>query len=383
MELKQLQVNAIEAWNNKEQRGIVELPTGTGKTLIGLETIKEQIKAKPNSIIMIAVTTNHLEEHWKNYLTADQEISNSIQPKGTAFILVSTIQTLYKATKKYADLLIFDESHHSPAVQWIQFLRNNKFKSVLFLTATSGRDDKRNDILKEEFKIDIVYQATQADGVKEKLLCEFIIINKSVELLGEELLKYERIKNFIANNFKFYNYDFTVVRQRAYEPIASELMKCFTIRKNILNNAASKIDAVGDILSTTTYNKAIIFTEYINYAEKIQDFLKSKNVVSASYHSKAKNKQTILEDFKSGKIQVLICVKGLDEGLNVPDADVAIIVASSSQTRQTIQRIGRVLRYAPDKVAKIYNLYVKDSKEEQWLKKRMSTVKGYTKMIWE
>jgi len=91
------------------------------------------------------------------------------------------------------------------------------------------------------------------------------------------------------------------------------------------------------------------------------------------YHSEVKDKEKVLQDFKDNKFKIMIAVKALDEGMNIPDLDFAIITSSSKQERQRIQRIGRLLRYKENKVATIYNLYCEGTKEEEWLRESLQS----------
>jgi superfamily II DNA or RNA helicase len=103
-----------------------------------------------------------------------------------------------------------------------------------------------------------------------------------------------------------------------------------------------------------------VFHEQIDAANILTRTLANRNHRVAAYHSGlgAALRQDNLRMFRRGEIDVLVTCRALDEGINVPDASVAVIVASTSSTRQRIQRLGRVLRPAPGKTrAVIYTVY--------------------------
>ena len=97
--------------------------------------------------------------------------------------------------------------------------------------------------------------------------------------------------------------------------------------------------------------------------------LKDKEIPHVTYHSKLKKieKNQMLEKFKNGSANIMLSVKSLDEGTNIPDCSVAIVMAGSSVKRQTIQRLGRILRTSEGKeLASIYQLYIPGTKDYDW-----------------
>ena len=357
--LTETQNKVMEEWN-KTKRGVIQLPTAFGKTIIALEILKNP------EYKMICITTNtlHLIEQWKQELQKNDLLKNRV-------VVVQTIQSLYKLKNQEFDILIWDEGHRSISNKWWDFIKNNKFKYILILTATLQRDDKRHLLLKE-LNINVIADNSYNKGIQEKLVSDFLIINKSINLNQNEQETYERINDFIRNNYSKFNYDFYEVKKQIFRnSTAQELFSCFQKRKEILNNAHNKIDETYNILQTEKFTKAIVFCEYIPFAEKIYNFLKFNNLEVCLYHSQQKNRQKILENFKDNYYNVIIAVHCLDEGINIPEADLGIIVSASSQQRQSVQRTGRLLRYQEGKTAKIYNLYCINTKEEEWVKERI------------
>ena len=358
-------INEFDKLN--QRRAIIEMPTATGKTVIALEILKRDEYRKG----LIVANTLHLVDQWIKELN-----TNNIKQ----FFNVTTYQSAYKYKNLDFDILVCDEGHHLVAFQFINLLQNNKFKDILILTAELPRDDERHLLLKD-FGITTITNKSYETGIKEKLISDFQIINISVQLTENEKIQIEKIEKFINLHFKIFNYDLgEIKRQITRNFIAKELMLCFQKRKNILNNAVNKIQKVEEVIKNEKWNKVIIYCEYIDFANWIYDNLKNK-IKCCIYHSEIKDKEKVLQDFKDNIYQAIVSVKCLDEGMNIPDLDLAIIVSASSQERQTIQRIGRILRYKDNKIAKIYNLYIEDSKEEVWLKKRLKSFDN-NKIFW-
>jgi superfamily II DNA or RNA helicase len=119
-----------------------------------------------------------------------------------------------------------------------------------------------------------------------------------------------------------------------------------------------------------------LFCELIETAEFINNYLQTKGIKTGIYHSKMKRdeRKDLLTQFKDDKIRIMIAVRCLDEGINVPDANVGIVIAGSSVSRQTIQRLGRILRPKEGKQARYYQFYVPNTKDEDWLHKRNQTI---------
>lgn len=350
------------------RRTVIQLQTSMGKTVIALEIIKKYNYKK----MLIVANTVQLVNQWEDeLLRSDIDIFNT---------KIITIQSAYKFQDLEFDLLIVDEGHHLVAPQFLKLLQNNKFKDILILTPELPRDDERHLLLKD-FQITTITNKSYETGIKEKLISDFQIINVGVQLTENEKIQITKIENFINKHFQKFNYNYFEVKNKIKSDfIASELFLCFQKRKQILNNAVNKIQKVEEIIMNEKWNKCITYCEYIDFANWIYDNLKSK-IKCCIYHSKIKDKEKVLQDFKDNKYDLIVSVKSLDEGMNIPNLDLAIIVSSSSQERQTIQRIGRVLRYKEDKIATIFNLYVEDSKEEAWLKQRISSF-DRNKIFW-
>lgn len=357
--LTQTQQQSYNAWK-ETNRAVIILPTGMGKTVIAMKVLENP----DYKTVCIVVPTKHLQKQWKDELLKHDLLDHRITT-------VETIQSLHKYKNMHYDILIYDEAHHSVSEKWLDLLNNNKFDNILMLTATLDRDDNRQELLKK-YNLQIIQFGDYQNGIQENLVSNYEIINIPVNLEPWEEENLKKINLFINNNFKTFNNNFNNVKlQIKTNTTAQELMRCFLKRKEILNNAISKLEKTYKILSENDFTKAIIFTEYIEFADKIYQYLLNSNEFDPClYHSKIKTKAKNLQLFKDGTYNIIICAKALDEGLNTPEADLAIIVSASSQQRQTIQRIGRVLRYQENKSAKIFNLYVNNSKEEEWLNKR-------------
>ena len=122
-------------------------------------------------------------------------------------------------------------------------------------------------------------------------------------------------------------------------------------------------------------DKIIVFCEYIKTANNLKMKLKSLDINCVVYHSKLKKdiKNKYLKQYSLGDCNIMIAVKALDEGINVPKTNIGIVIGGSSVKRQIMQRLGRILR-KKESIAILYQLYIKNTKDEEYLNKRNACI---------
>jgi superfamily II DNA or RNA helicase len=150
--------------------------------------------------------------------------------------------------------------------------------------------------------------------------------------------------------------------------LANKFLKVFSDRKDMVASATQKYEALKSIVpSIKTAERTIVFTQTIEATHRAVNALRRSGVLAQGIDSSMKRTERadILSKFKSGEIECIVAPKILDEGVDVPEADLAIILASSKTRRQFIQRIGRVVRKKKDgRFAKIIFLYVSGTMED-------------------
>ena len=145
-----------------------------------------------------------------------------------------------------------------------------------------------------------------------------------------------------------------------------------------ITDGTNKIAEFQKLVFNNLGNKMLAFSGANDFTDQL---CASVSPLSATYHSKKTKKQRekALEDFKTGSINVLCSTKALNQGLDVPDANVGIICGITSKSLSMIQRVGRLIRFQEGKVGEIYILYVQNSQEEKWLK---SATKSLNNVTW-
>ena len=248
----------------------------------------------------------------------------------------------------------------------------SKFKYSLGLTATAERefDEGLSEILIPAFG-KIIYEYSLIDASKDEIISPFALINVEVPLLDNEQDDYDKLSKSIAR----------ALGQRNTEKAMLLSMR----RANVAKNSSMRVPSALQIARLEKDQKILIFHESIEKAEEIHTQLQSEGFSVGIYHSQIHGplRRETLYRYKRGMIRILISCRALDEGVDIPDANVAIIAAYTSSLRQRVQRLGRVLRKHPTKdYATIYTLYSTD-KERSQLVSEMERLDGVANITWK
>jgi superfamily II DNA or RNA helicase len=139
-----------------------------------------------------------------------------------------------------------------------------------------------------------------------------------------------------------------------------------------VQHSTAKIDKAKELVTQHTDDKILVFSGTNRFTDTMADSLSA-----LAYHSghTKKGREAVLESFRSGSNRILCSTKALNQGFDVPDASVGIIAGLVSKSLPMIQRVGRLLRLStPDKIGKIYIVYVHNSQEEKWLKQAVKSL---------
>src|SRR5215217_4697855 len=351
--LRGYQQKALDNWTKAGKRGCVVLPTGSGKTVIGIKAIE-----MVNSASIVIVPTIDLMDQWASVLSKyfpDIKIGNlgggaeEIEP-----ITVSTYDSAYIRAaalgNKFA-LIIFDEVHHLAAPGYRSIAEQFASPFRLGLTATIEREDNLHKDFPRLVGGGIVFEAHPSDLAKNKHLSSFEIERIHVDMLPEEVEEYK--KNFAIYQTSLmkmglkmnYSDSFRkLIMISGRSSIARQAVLARNKAMDIALNSKSKIEELREILSENKGRKTIIFTQHNKLVYKISNqFL----IPFITYKSTKAERQDALQGFKDGKYTALVTSKVLDEGVDDPDAEIGIILSGTGSSREFIQRLGRLLRPKP------------------------------------
>jgi superfamily II DNA or RNA helicase len=339
--LYDFQEAAVEEWERRGKFGTVVMPTGAGKTYVGLEAIFRTSKST-----LICVVTEEMVGQWRELIREKLSYNPAIFSGRKKEVRPITVG-IYNSVAKHIDslydkfsLVIFDEVHHVPASTFKEVAFRSKAKYRLGLSATPERADG-NDHLIFLTSGEIVYKISFPELLSRGFLAPVRHHIVYVDLTDEERREMGR-ELFLARD--------------------EEERKL--IEKKYALKARNKVREVLRIMEEVKDRKVLIFTEYIDQAEEIYKELRKKYKVELMI-GKTSGRSEIFERFKRGDINVIVTTRVLDEGIDVPDADVAIIVSGSGSRRQMAQRVGRVVRGAPGKVADVYEIVTRGTIEEK------------------
>jgi len=253
-----------------------------------------------------------------------------------------------------ANGFVVHNCHHVPAETFRKVAFNIKARKRLGLSATPQRTD-RNEALIFFSVGKMVYKAVYAELVRLKLASPLVFKTIMVPLTDKEYNEYLKASDEEGNR----------VQKRM--KIALMASKKYLVLENILKEHSNA--------------KTLVFTQYVDQAKQAYKVAKKvlgkDKVALIMGNTPAKERDSAFEKFKNGKVTCLVSTTVLDEGVDVPDAEVAIILSGSSTERQLIQRIGRVIRYYPGKVAKVYEVVAQGTIEEKHATRRRAVLRDY------
>ena len=370
-ELRDYQKEALESWKKANYNGIISLPTGAGKTVVGVAGLAE-VK-KPTLILSY---TKEQMMQWKKALSDFSDLdANSIglyysDKKEIKDVTLATYQTAYKHMDELGDkfdLSIFDEAHHVPAELLRRTVLENFSQKRLGLTATPFREDDKSDDLRKLLG-GIIYQKSAEELASKNYLADLDVEVVYTELTPEEDEQYEKLMTTFKYNAGDRSIKQLLEDAKKGDKTAKEALSAFNNAKKLAITSKSKLPVLHKILQQEKGNKILVFTQYIDQAEEIGKMF-NLNVLTSK--TKKKDREQYLEQFKQTEEGALVLTTVGDEGLDIPSANIGIIAGGTGSMRQYRQRIGRILRPKPGQnKAKAYEIVTENTIEEPLSNKR-------------
>lgn len=376
LEPRPYQHDALAAWLGARARGVVVLPTGAGKTVLALMAI-ERLRLRT----LVVVPTIELLHQWRTAIIERLGISAShvgVIGDGRRELRPITVITYASASMPNAPiggcgLLICDEAHHLPSPSHAALVARCGAPYRLGITATPERSDGAESDLYRLIG-PLVYARTPAELSSEGHLARFREQRISVDLSPNEALRYGALmtewKWFIARQRTALGSggDFfgELIKRSGSDPAARSALRAHHQARMIALNAEAKIGVVADLLARHRADKAIVFSEYTRLVDRLS---RSLALPAITYRTAPDERRNLLAGFRSGAYSKLVAGRVLNEGVDVPDASVAIVVSGNSTPREHIQRLGRVLR-PKQQEAVLYELVTRYTSEVAAARKR-------------
>lgn len=386
-ELHPWQSDAADAWadgfEGHPYRGTLEIVTGGGKTLIALECIARASQREPDLKAAVVVPTEALARQWRERLVKNTSLDGDsvgllgAGRKGTFEqyrVLVAVINTAAQRLPELARdaqplMLVVDECHRAGAPKYSRVL-TTPAAFRLGLSATPDREelDEQGEPLRYDEQAvgralgGVVYQFSLKSARLTGWLPEYELHHHGIALSDDERREYDRLSRRVddaGDRLRAQGHDTSRARglagrQDMVGDAARAWVQLTAQRKDLLYRAEERgrvaARLVRDSLDGATEQtpRIILFHERVQEAVALHATLEAQlpGVRVELEHSKlpAQRRQEALRAFASGQAPVLVSVKSLIEGIDVPEADTGISVASTSAVRQRVQSLGRVLR---------------------------------------
>lgn len=416
------QEEAVQQWKNNRGALLVEMATGTGKTRTAIGCMVETLKKEPQFLTIVATPQNTLSRQWqgdlkKLHIRLDGEPiidgSNPHWRRDLKMLLLAMGRTVRQA-------ILFTTHETASSDAFIHLIHQYKGRTkILFIcdeVHAIGADKQRRALLPEyEYRVGLSatperlfdeegsrlirdyfgeksFTFTIADALRtinpvtgRPFLNPYVYHPQFVDLSEEEYRKYKRIQKIIAG----LNQEIQHRKEKhlPYDTEQEALEKQYRNRANIVKNAAEKLPALGrllDKLRPETIRDMILFVSD-KQMEGCMKLLAAKGMTRAKITEEISAKkmndagltdrQQIIEDFSHHTLQVILGIKCLDEGIDITSARVAMLLANSTNPREYIQRIGRVIRPGQGKaMSEIFDWIVLGPEDKPLLKNELKRV---------
>jgi superfamily II DNA or RNA helicase len=367
------QQEAVATWWNHIGRGVVVLPTGTGKTFVALLAIAHV--GRPT--LVITPTIPLMNQWYGEMLSA---FGGPIGLIGGGYydfqpLTVTTYDSAYIHLERWGNrfgLIVFDECHHLPSPSY-QFAAIGSIAPYrLGLTATPERADGRESLYPELIG-PIVYRR-EIKQLAGDFLAEYRVQRIDVELSPEEMDRYTTARTiyrqFVTDNG--ISMGSPAGWQRFLQmtcklPDGRAAFQAYREQKRLSVAAPAKIELLDDLLHRHALDRVIIFT-YDNAS--VYQIARRFLTPAITHQTKTRERQQILQRFHSGEYNVVVTSQVLNEGVDVPAANVGIILSGTGSVREHVQRLGRLLRKHADKQALLYEVVTRNTAEEYTSERR-------------
>ena len=369
--LRKYQHQAIANWFDNRGRGTLKMATGSGKTLIALAIATELFQQIGLQVLIVVCPTQHLVSQWSRECEKfnlkpiaamvrvenwQSELSNqlyNLQTLAQSFLTIITtnstlISDAFQSQLKYfpaKTLLVGDEAHNLGSTQIASCLpRNIGLRLALSATPERQYDEEGTEALLNYFGAVIQPEFTLADAIKQGALARYFYYPVFVELTATEAAEYAKLTKRIG---------WTLSKNPSFQD-NDNLTSLLTKRSRLIATAENKLNCLRELMRSRLDTSHTIFycgdghleddTRQIDAVTHLLGKELGFRVNTYTNETSLDERELLRRQFESGELQGLIAIRCLDEGVDIPTIKTAVILASSSNSRQFIQRRGRILR---------------------------------------
>jgi superfamily II DNA or RNA helicase len=379
------QVEALDAWLAADCWGSVILPTGAGKTFLALRAM-----AATAVSTLVVVPTLDLLHQWYACLENAFRLGIGVwygQEKKLEPITVTTYPSAYAHAETLGNqfkLLIFDEIHHLPAPSWHEIALMCAAPYRLGLTATypegmkeeGGRMNQTSSrfaipqpsSLLEELVGPVLYQK-KIDDLTGEQLAAYRTMRIRVDLTPAERATYDTalatytgyVREARLRESHGHGWWYELTRRSAQDQEARRAKVAELKLKEIVHQAQGKLEVLDQLLREHHDQPMLIFTAHNRFAYQIA---RRHLLPVITHQTVAAERKAILDGFRSGAYRAIVTSKVLNEGVDVPEAKVAVVLGGSASAREYVQRLGRILRKRGNTQAILYEVIARKTVDE-------------------
>jgi superfamily II DNA or RNA helicase len=376
VEPRPYQDDAVATWLRAGGRGIVVLPTGAGKTVVAFDAI-----ARLGVRTLVVVPTIELLRQWRagiqERLSLPAELVGAVgggeRNPGPITVITYDSAAMPRRRLDGFGLLVFDEAHHLPAQSYRAIATKCAAPWRLGLSATLERADGLHQEL-DALIGPVVFQRDAEELAAARHIAAYRERRVFVDLSPDEEMRYEALmaewRWYLATHRAQLGSGpgmfAALIRRGGFDADARRALRAHHEARLVAMNAAAKIATIEDLLRRHASDKVLVFSEYVEMVERIS---KALVLPAITYRTPAAERHAILAGFRSGELSKLVTGRVLNEGVDVPDATVAIVASGSASMREYVQRLGRVLRPKPTE-AQLYELISRRTTERAAAQRR-------------
>lgn len=371
------QAEALAAWRRASGRGVVVLPTGAGKTFVAALAIADRKRST-----LVVVPTLDLMSQWHDGLAATFETEvgliggGSYEPKD---LTVTTYDSAHLHMDRLGNrfgLVVFDECHHLPSDAYATASRMCIAPYRLGLTATPERSDGREDLYTE--LVGPVCYRRDINELSGLYLAPYETVRLEVPLSEAEQAAYVAARSEYTGFLRSTGIDMSrpdgwgqFLMRSSLSDVGRRAFLSYRMQRKLALAAPGKIAQLERLLRVHKNDRVLVFTED---NATVYEISKKLLLPAITHQTRVKERSRILAGLASGELFSIVTSKVLNEGVDVPSANVAIILSGSGSVREHVQRLGRILRKDGQKSAILYELVSSGTSEQRTSDRRREHV---------
>jgi len=361
------QREALDTWWRTGGRGMVVLPTGTGKTFLAILAIQ-----KLNRPALIVTPTIDLLHQWNGELRLAFQTEVGLMGGGEHDIRPLTVTTYDSAhihLERWANrftLLICDEAHHLPGPTYSMIAVGSLAPYRMGLTATPERNDGQETML--DHLIGPIVFRREIQELAGDYLAEYEVERIFVNLSADELERYRKCREEYRAFVDLRGISMggmhgwqRFIQETSRSREGRLAFQAYREQRRLALAAPAKLEILADLLLKHRGDRTIIFT---HDNATVYEIARRYLVPPITHQTKAKERRAILDGFSTGIYPVVVTSRVLNEGVDIPSASVGVILSGSGTVREHVQRLGRLLRKHGEKQAKLYEVVSRGTGEE-------------------